>query len=124
MYAQYVRMYMCMYVEKEQVSWSRRNKGGTYHCVSSGAFLELGHLKSSWCIVGRDTGWKSEEQCPHFPLTLVQLLFAFHCNSTSDGLADSSHCDTRCHRTCKGIYPLQAETQGHVSCCPLRAIHG
>lgn len=114
-------MYTCIHActqRKNRASWSkRRNMGGTYHCVNSGAFLVLGHLRSSWCIVGRGTGQKSEEHCLHFLLTLEQLLFASHCNSTSNGLADSAHSDTRCHRTCKGIYPLQDKTQGHISCC-------
>lgn len=107
------------------VFWShRRNKSSIYHCVNSGAFLELEHLKSSWCTVGRGTGWKSDGHCLHSPLTLEQLLFASHCSSTSNGPADSAHSDTRCHRTCKGIYPLQGKTQRHICCCPFETNHG
>lgn len=114
-----------IYAEKDKVFWSeRRNKGSTYRCVNSGAFLGLGHLKSSWCTVGRGTGWKPEEHCLHFLLILGRLLFASHCNSTSNGLADSAHSDTRCHKTCKEIYPLQVKTQGHISCCPFGTNHG
>lgn len=107
-----------MDVEKERVFWSkRRNKGRTYRCVNSGAFLVLGQLESSWCTAGRGRGWKPEEHCLRFLLALEPLLFASHCNSTSNGLADSAHSDTRCHKTCKEIYPLQVKTQGHISCC-------
>lgn len=118
---QIVCMYVCMcelmYVQKEQrVPRSNcRNIRGPYHCVNSGAFLELGHWKSSWCIVGRGTGWKPDASCLHFLLTLEQLLVASHYSSTSNGLAGSARSGTRCHRTCKGIYPLQ-QNQRHVSC--------
>lgn len=117
-------IYVCIYeyrdvcretVESQSESSS---KGSTYHCVNSGAFLVLGHLKSSWCTAGRGTGWKSEEHCLHSLLTLEPLPFASRCNSTSNGPADSARFDTRCHKTCKEIYPLRAKTQGHISCCP------
>lgn len=108
-------MYVCMWRKKRASSSKRISMGDTYHCVSSGAFPERGHLRSSWCTVGRGTGSKSETRCPRFLRKLEQLLVASHCNSTSDGLADSAHSDTRCHRTCKEIYPLQVETQGHIT---------
>lgn len=111
----YLYVCVCMY-KKSRVSWSNnRNIKGPYHCVSSGAFLELGRWKSSWCIVGRDTGWQSDECCLRFLQTLEQLLFASHCSSTSGGLAGSARFGTRCRRICKGRCPLQ-RNQKHVSC--------
>lgn len=110
-------MHVCM-CRKSRVSRSHcRNIRGPYHCVSSGAFLELGRWKSSWCIVGRGTGWKSDENYLHFLQTLERLLFASHYSSTSSVLAGSARSGTRCHRICKGIYPLQ-QNQRHISCCP------
>jgi hypothetical protein len=110
---------MYLYYTRIEFSGAMEETRGPYHCVNLGAFPVLGHLKSSWCTVGRGTGWKSGEHCLHFLLTLKQFLFASHYSSTSNGLAGSAHSGTRYHRTCKGIYPLQAKTQKHISSCSL-----